>query len=303
MTKELKIFALVVAVIAVIYVGVEPLAHSVMHKKVAKADFTFSDLSDFVSVQDPAPGHELVVNNCASCHGVAAAGIAAPFDAAGASDAFGVVPPDLSNVGATLDPKFLANFIKDPVKATLLTHKFKQSCDGAPDLEACEKSNENKADYPMNAFAGVLSDEEISQIVVYLQHIAPKNLSDKDVFLASCARCHGASYDGISVASDPKALENYLGATAPDLSIAIRAKGRDYLQKFINNPQHELPGTSMPRVGLSESAQTKVINFLESVGDRKKPERDALGWKIMAFFAVMSVLAFLWKKKIWRDVH
>lgn len=49
----------------------------------------------------------------------------------------------------------------------------------------------------------------------------------------------------------------------------IRAKGEHGLNIFINDPQKLLPGTAMPRVGLSEQAQKQVIAYLEKAGDRK----------------------------------
>ena len=296
--REIKILALVVIIIGVIYWGVEPLAHSVMHPKAQKTDFAFNDLN-MINLQsvshdtaDIAAGKELFLNNCASCHGIKSQNIPAPFDHAGSIDAFGVVAPDLGDVGGILDAHFLANFIKDPVKASLLSHKFKISCEG----EACDKQNEGKLDYPMNAFNGILSDDEIGHIVSFLVSIAPKDLSAKDIFLNTCTRCHSIKYDGVASDTPEDSLEKYLGSKAPDLSIVIRAKEREYLDTFINNPQHALAGTSMPRLGLNQEAQEKVINYLESVGDSKKQERDSLGWKITA-------LAYAWKRKIWKDVH
>ncbi|MCQ2646970.1 cytochrome c1, partial [Helicobacter pylori] len=42
--KEFKILIILIVVVGVIYYGVEPYAHSVMHPKVAPADFAFKDL-------------------------------------------------------------------------------------------------------------------------------------------------------------------------------------------------------------------------------------------------------------------
>lgn len=59
----------------------------------------------------------------------------------------------------------------------------------------------------------------------------------------------------------------------------------------------------MPRVGLTQKAQEQVINYMEKVGDRKKAERDDLGYKLVIYMAIFTVLAYLWKVKIWRKVH
>ncbi len=305
--RELKILAIVVVVIGIIYWGVEPLAHSVFHPKVPPADFSFKDLSAVdMNKADIQKGKELAMNNCASCHGISADGIQAPMDAASAASAFGVVPPDLSTTGAVLDEKFLVHFISDPVRATLLSHKFKVSCEGLSDAEAkkCEAENEDKADYPMNAFKGILTTQEIVDIAAYLKAIAStKILSGKEIFEQACQRCHSMSYDKELAFTPVDDLSKYLGTKAPDLSMMIRSKGEHYLNIFINDPQKLLAGTAMPRVGLTQQAQEELIEYIQNVGDSKKSQRDALGIKIMIFFAVLSLLAYAWKRKIWKDLH
>ncbi len=62
-------------------------------------------------------------------------------------------------------------------------------------------------------------------------------------------------------------------------------------------------GLSMPRVGLTHEAQERVVAYLESVGDSKKAERESLGVYLMIFFGVLSVLAYLWKRRIWSEIH
>lgn len=301
--RELKILAILVVIIGIIYWGVEPLAHSQMHPKVAPADFNFKDLSDIdMQKADVAKGKSLAMDNCSSCHSFKSQGVEAPMDEASAASTFGVVPPDLSDLGGILDPKFLAHFIADPVKASLVGHKFKVVCEGE-DTKECEEKNQGKADYPMNAFAGILSTEDIVNVVAYLQSIAPKNLSDKEVFEQACQRCHSMKYDKVVALTSDEHLSKYLGSKAPDLSMMIRSKGEKYLNIFINDPQKELNGTAMPRVGLTEKAQHQVISYIEKIGDSKKPERDALGIKIMIFFVVFSLLAYAWKRKIWKDLH
>ena len=146
-------------------------------------------------------------------------------------------------------------------------------------------------------------DQEVANIVAYLKSIAPKEVSDEQVFEDACQRCHSMKYDKKYSNSDPEALKNYMGTTPPDLSIMIRAKGREYLETFINDPQKQLKGTSMPRVGLTKESQEQVINYLEKVGDRKKAERESLGVKVIIYMLIFTILAYLWKVKIWREVH
>jgi len=226
---------------------------------------------------------------CIGCHGVASQSMPAPMDDATASASFGVVPPDLSNAGAIYDKTYLAALIKEPTKALRVEHKY----------------NETKP-HPMIQFFGTGGDlnQEIADIVAYLQSIAPiKQLDDKQVYADACQRCHDMKYDKVFSNTDKKALEAYMGTIPPDLSIIVRARSNEYLSTFINNPQKQLAGTSMPRVGLNEKAQNQVINYMEKVGDRKKAEREDLGYKLIGYMVLFTLLAYAWKVKIWKEVH
>ncbi|MDD2383069.1 MAG: c-type cytochrome [Sulfurospirillaceae bacterium] len=268
-----------------IYYGVEPFAHSQMHPHVAPADFAFKDLGHTDKVGDPVKGKELVSSNCTACHGLQVEGFPSPMPNADAAMAYGVVPPDLSTAGALYDVNYLAGFIKEPTKAAHLQHKF-----------------DDTKPYPMPNY-NWMSEQEIADMVAYLESIAPKTVSDKEVFKDACGRCHSMNYDKVSALTTPEQLNAYMGAPAPDLSIMIRAKSYEYLETFINEPQKLLEGTSMPRVGLTEKAQTQVIAYMEKTGDRKKAEREDLGYKLVGFMALFTLLAYLWKVKIWREVE
>ena len=98
-------------------------------------------------------------------------------------------------------------------------------------------------------------------------------------------------------------VKKYMGATPPDLSIIIRAKSKEYLETFIDNPQKLLKNTSMPRVGLTKESTEKVISYLESVGDSKKAERESLIPKVIGYLIIFTLFAYLWKSKLWREVH
>ncbi len=487
--RELKIFVIVAFIIGVIYYGVEPLAHHAMHPETASSDYEFKDLEKYgkfdFSTADIQAGKESFMINCTSCHTLnsqaeADFNMRHPKTIQPAGNG-GVVPPDLSNAGLIFNSNFLAHFIKDPVRAVSLEAKFAVSCDGLDEeqMAKCESRNEGKEMYPMNAFNGIMSDEEIVNVVAYLKSIAPKSISDKEVFLEACNRCHGADYDrgqydskffaesnkiakdmlsrlekdgsenflnslsdsdkvflneslsslkaseranltedelneqnnsisektiedygvnvvlahalkesgfgnGIEALTDKEQIKGYLGNYAPDLSMMIRSKGAHELSMFINNPQKvplidiqksiinglvqekrkadkdavlqqnpdidekskekifeeidlrdaqyykiSLPnnttrdswqkeddytnmakdlgfmpfGKSMPRVGLTKEAEQQVVNYLETIGDSKKSDRDSLGLWLIGFFVLLSILAYMWKNKIWRDLH
>jgi len=307
--RELKILGVLVFFTLLVYYGVEPYAHSKMHHHVEPADFKFSDLKAIDKKGDPAKGKQLIVNaGCTGCHGIKAAKMPAPMPADAAAASFGVTPPDLSDAGYLYDAKFLKNFILNPTHAFLNAKKFNA-----------------KKPFPMPQFFGTGGDkyQEVSDIVAFLQSIAPKEMSDKETFIAACGRCHGVKYDKLTQLGEmPKFksdterlayelkvsqykdhLSKYLAATPPDLSVIVRAKSKEYLETFIDNPQKLLKGTSMPRVGLKKESTEKVISYLESVGDSKKAERESLIPKIIGYLIIFTLLAYLWKSKLWREVH
>ena len=216
---------------------------------------------------------------CAGCHGVEAAGMPTAMSTAELSEAYGVVPPDLSSAGAIYDEHFLAALIKDPTKALKLTHKFN-----------------DETPYPMPAFFGAGGEDpnaEIADMVAYLKSIAPKEISDEKVFLDACQRCHDMKYENKYVLTNRVNLAAYMGSNPPDLSMMIRSKGDDYLHKFINDTQKMLPGTSMPRVGLNKASEDKVVAYMAKAGDAKKAERESLGINAMIYFLIFGIFGWL----------
>ena len=289
--RELKILAVVAFFTGAIYWGVEPYAHSVLHPHVEAPEYTFSDVDGLNGATgDATKGAELVAANCTACHAIEKAGFPAIMDEASAAASYGVVPPDLSTAGHIYDENFLAAFIKDPVKATKTEHKF---VDGKV--------------HPMPAY-GWMQPSEIADIVAYLKSIAPKTMSNKEVFVDACQRCHsikyGDFYGGSMAAKTPvENISTYMGIVPPDLSQYIRSRGEGYLHEFINNPQKHLEGTAMPRVGLNKEAEDQVIAYMTEVGDSKKPQRESLAGPFLGYLVIFAIFAWLWKAKIWREVH
>ncbi len=310
LNKEIKILLVVIFFTLVTYAGVETYAHSVMHKYVPTKNYEYADLPALNKTGDATAGAELVqgAGACTGCHSINSQNIPAPMDAATAVASYGVNPPDLSSVGALYEDKFLAELIKNPAKALKVEHKFG-----------------NGKMHPMSGFAGAGGDidQEVADMIAYFKSIAPKDLSSKQAFTDACVRCHEMRYAKMTQLGDtPKfkfekdslayrvqvleyqdKLKEYMGKLPPDLSMKILAKGEHFMETFIEDPQSYFDGTSMPRVGLTKEGTEKVIEYMYSISDASKPARDSLGWKVILFFIIFSILAYYWKRSIWSNLH
>ena len=289
--RELKILAVVVFFTGLLYWGVEPFAHTQLHKHVPHPEYSFSDVDGLKGMSgDAAKGAELVAANCIACHAIKGAGFPPMMDDASSAASYGVVPPDLTSAGHLYNADYLAAFIKNPAKAAKVEHKFTEG-----------------AVHPMPNYDW-MQPQEIADMVAYLQSIAPSSMSNQEVFKDACQRCHsikyGDFYGGSMIAKPPvENIKTYMGTIPPDLSQYIRSRSKSYLHEFINEPAKHLEGTAMPRVGLTEDSENQVVQYMEEVGDSKKPQRDALGGPFLGYLIIFAIFAFLWKAKIWREVH
>ncbi|EDO7889483.1 c-type cytochrome [Campylobacter coli] len=280
---------------------------------VAKIDFTKGNA---------AKGKEFFNNNCFACHGVKEDDIAANIT----DSSLGVIPPDLSSAGVIFDEKFLAALIMNPALALKVDHKFGDAfimtaynSEVSGDSE--ELVNANIADviaylkevglkFEAKENATIKQEAEFKYSKIEDANeksaLVEKEIAfakDKSTFIEACGRCHDIKYDNFFTPSNHNDLANYLGSVPPDLSMMIRSRGEQYLHDFINNTQKLLPGTAMPRVGLTEDAQVKVVSYLEKVGDSKKEERESTGIYIMIFFVILSIFAIGWKRSVWSKLH
>ncbi|HEG8346685.1 TPA: cytochrome c1 [Campylobacter coli] len=280
---------------------------------VAKIDFTKGNA---------AKGKEFFNNNCFACHGVKEDDIAANIT----DSSLGVIPPDLSSAGVIFDEKFLAALIMNPALALKVDHKFGDAfimtaynSETSGDSE--ELVNANIADviaylkevglkFEAKENATIKQEAELKYSKIEDANeksaLVEKEIAfakDRSTFIEACGRCHDIKYDNFFTPSNHNDLANYLGSVPPDLSMMIRSRGEQYLHDFINNTQKLLPGTAMPRVGLTEDAQVKVVSYLEKVGDSKKEERESTGIYIMIFFVILSIFAIGWKRSAWSKLH
>ncbi|HHB93777.1 MAG TPA: cytochrome c1 [Campylobacterales bacterium] len=322
MNRELKILGIVAAFTLILYWGVEPFAHSQMHKHVEGNDLVYDGKADIEEASkdkkeakkafwadvkkisalkgDPVAG-EATFGMCAGCH----------MD--GAANMGGVTPPSLEHAGAIYDKNFLIALIKNPAMATNVDHKYKDT-----------------STHPMGSISSMVSNpQDIANVVAYLKAKKAGEVTPKEAFTEACGRCHANRYGKLTqlgeipktksniktgqdidamkyaqkVATEQGALADYLGKLPPDLSIIFRARSEHFLHTFVENPQSQLAGTAMPRTGLNHEGMEKVFAYLEETGDPSKPARDALGPWVLGFFVLFAILAYLWKQSQWRDLH
>jgi len=321
--RELKILLVVIAFTAVTYYGVEPYAHHQMHKKVdangneivyEHKDFTYPELKMPAGIKGNAENGKALSAACVGCHSIKSQNMPAPMDALASAAAYGVNPPDLSDAGAIYSENFLFDLMKNPAHALKVEHKFDMT--------------KGKM-HPMPPMAG--DDQSAADLVAYFKSIAPsiEKVTPKQAFESACGRCHADRYGkwtqigdvpktkanitthqnpdlmkfNLKVADYQDKLAKYMGKLPPDLSIIIRARSEHFMANFIEDPQSELPGTAMPRVGLNKEGFEKVIAYLEETGDPSKPKRAATGPWVLGFFFIFTFLAYLWKTSQWKDLH
>jgi len=313
--KEPLILAVVVFFSLVTYYLVEPYAHHVMHKHVESEHFAYADLPALSGkIGDAANGKVLVTGAaaCTGCHSIEKDGMPAMMEPQMSAASYGVNPPDLSNAGAVYDAKFLSDLIKNPAHALKVEHKYDPA--------------KGKM-HPMVPFygAGGDIDQEVADIVAYLQSIAvsAEELTPAMAFENACGRCHAMRYENwtqmgtkpsfkhkkdelafdIKVIEYQDSLKAYMGKLPPDLSMYYRSRNSHFLETFIENPQSQLAGTAMPRVGVTAEVAEKVIEHMADAGDTKRHERESIAVNVMIYIVIFAIFALLWKKQVWRDLH
>lgn len=327
--RELKVLAVVVFFSLLTYWLVEPFAHHELHKKVdaqgnelifkthgftydgtddiaeaerkgdaalvAKKKAFWSDVVAVSKLKGNAAAGEAVFANCVGCHNGTNMNMG------------GVIAPNLDHAGAIYDKNYLIAIIKDPAMASNIDHKFADT-----------------SMHPMGSVKYTVSDnQQIADVVAYMQEHKAGEVTPKEAFKEACVRCHAMRYDKmtllgetptfkhkkdalayeIKVIEEQEKVKAYMANLPPDLSMIIRARGDHFMETFIANPQGPLAGTSMPRVGLNQEGYDKVKEYLTAIGDPSKVKREAIGPWVLGFFFIFTVLAFLWKKQLWRDLH
>jgi ubiquinol-cytochrome c reductase cytochrome c1 subunit len=321
--RELKILAVVTFFSVLTYYLVEPYAHSQMHKHVESHNFVYDGTADIKEAtadkKEAKKAFWANVETISQLKGDAAAGEATyamcmGCHMDGAANMGGVVPPSLDHAGAIYDGNYLIALIKDPAMASNIDHKYPNGTDA----------------HPMGAIKGMVSaDQDIANVVAYLKAHKAGHVTPKEAYKEACMRCHANRYGKLTqLGEKPKTKENiktghdieamkfaqnvaeeqgriaqYMGKLPPDLSIIFRARSEHFLETFIENPQGQLAGTAMPRVGLNHEGYEKVMEYLEETGDPSVTARKIVGPWVLGFFILFTILAYLWKSSQWRDLH
>jgi ubiquinol-cytochrome c reductase cytochrome c1 subunit len=314
--KELKILAVVVFFSLLTYWLVEPYAHSQMHKHVEGHNFIYDGTAD---IEEASKEHKEAkkafwaeVKTISALKGNVAAGETGYAMCMGCHNGSGtnmggVVPPNLDHAGALYDKNYLIALIKDPAMASNVDHKYADTMT-----------------HPMGSIKTMFADNQsIADVVAYVMQKKAGEVTPKEAFSEACMRCHAMRYSNmtqlgvtpkfkyekdalahkIKVLDEQDLIKKYMGKTPPDLSMMIRARSEHFMETFVENPQSQLPGTSMPRVGLTPEGYEKVKLYLEEVGDPSKPARAALGPWVILFFIIFTILAYFWKKEQWDGLH
>jgi ubiquinol-cytochrome c reductase cytochrome c1 subunit len=184
--------------------------------------------------------------------------------------------------------------------------------------------------HPMGAVKSMIKDDQkIADIVAYIKAEKSGDVTPKEAYVEACGRCHAMRYDkwtqvGFvpatksniktgqdidalkfkqSVAEEQEKIAEYMGKLPPDLSMMVRARSHHFMETFVENPQAQMQGTSMPRVGLSAEGYEHVQQYLSDIGDPSKPARAIAAPWVLGFLLIFTILAYLWKQYQWRDLH
>ena len=256
----------------------------------------FSDVARISKIKGDAVAGEAMFATCSGCHN-------------DAGMVMGTIPPSLVNAGVYYTKNYLIGIIKDPAMISNVDHKF------SPDNE-----------HPMASVKYMVSsDEDIANVVAYMQKtaISQEEVTPKMAYENACGRCHAVEYEKwtqlgtketfkhkkdtlaaeIKVLEYEDSLKAYMGKLPPDLSMYIRSRSEHFISTFMENPQSQLEGTSMPRVGVTADTAEKVIEYLKDSGDAKRHEREEIGRNVMIYIVIFALFAFLWKRQIWKDLH
>jgi len=183
-----------------------------------------------------------------------------------------------------------------------------------PDL-----SHENSMQHGAEA---VLSTCLLCHSLKYIRYGHLKDIGLDEVKIGNY-RGERSEHDSLLSAMDDAVRQAAYGIVPPDLSLMTKTRkhGQRYvyslLTGFYTNEQgdtenHIFPGIRMPdALGYSyaddETARAKleqqaydIVTFLEWAADPKAQERHTLGYYVLGYLTVLTVMLYFLKRKVWR---
>lgn len=188
-------------------------------------------------------------------------------------------------------------------------------------------------------------------------------------FVNYCLNCHSANYmrynrlvavgltekqikdnlllagekvgDAMTVAMKPEDASKWLGATPPDLSVEVRARGADWIytymrgfyrdntrptgwnnvafdkvgmphvlyqlqgEQVLNHETHQLELAKPGKLTTAEydAVVGDLVNYMAFMAEPAKAQRIKMGWYVLLFLSLLLVLAYKLKKAYWREIH
>lgn len=188
-------------------------------------------------------------------------------------------------------------------------------------------------------------------------------------FVNYCLNCHSANYmrynrlieigltekqikdnlllagdkigDPMKVAINKKDATKWFGATPPDLSVEVRARGADWVytymrgfyrdetrptgwnnkvfdkvgmphvlyelqgEQVLNHETHTLKLEKPGKLSVEEydTLVGDLTNYMAYMSEPAKQKRQQLGWFVLLFLSVLLVSAYKLKKAYWKDIH
>jgi ubiquinol-cytochrome c reductase cytochrome c1 subunit len=74
-----------------------------------------------------------------------------------------------------------------------------------------------------------------------------------------------------------------------------------HAEKVIEKLEIAVPGQLSPAE--YDRAMRDLVGFLTYMGEPAKLERQSLGWKVLLFIFLMTIVFYLLKKEYWKDIH
>jgi len=129
--------------------------------------------------------------------------------------------------------------------------------------------------------------------------------------------------DQMQIAMSPTAASTWFGAPPPDLTLAARLRGADWLYSYLINFYPDSTRTwgvnnrvfkdvGMPHVleelevslgeEVFQSAMADLTNFLVYAAEPTKQKREYIGALVLLFLAILAIPAYFLNKEYWKDV-